>query len=443
MWFVAPPSNLHRPLGWSLDFEDIDLESIPSHNSCRLASLLPLSVMLLALSFTTQSRAAESDFSSYREQQEQQFGSYRHEYRSYRQETLADFDAYRTQAERIWGRGPPLPEQKRWIEYQHGFSERTVVDFTTGTIKVELALPLQTPLPTAQTKLAKSIERLLVQPPDTRSLGERLRQPQQRAPAGQHPLTGLVADSTGKPLEPAKINSFAKQRGHTSAVTTTRGSDGKQRRVISASFPLLPNHLRLSAQRYREQITTEAKRHGLPSELVFAIIETESSFNPQARSSAPAYGLMQLVPTSGGRDAYQYLFGKDRQPTPRELYDPELNIRLGVAFLARIFHGYLKEIRSPQARLWCTIAAYNGGAGGTLRTFAPRSRSGKWRGQAIARINQMSEEQVFDQLKRQLPNRETRRYVQVVRKRMANYTTLARFFPDFAPHLFEAIGRSV
>ena len=50
--------------------------------------------------------------------------------------------------------------------------------------------------------------------------------------------------------------------------------------------------------------------------VVFAVIHTESYYNPKARSGAPAYGLMQLVPTSGGRAAYRYVYKKDQVLPP-------------------------------------------------------------------------------------------------------------------------------
>lgn len=59
---------------------------------------------------------------------------------------------------------------------------------------------------------------------------------------------------------------------------------------------------------YYERVKKEASRQQLPIALIFAIMHSESSFNPMARSYVPAYGLMQIVPHTAGIDAYYYLY---------------------------------------------------------------------------------------------------------------------------------------
>lgn len=58
-----------------------------------------------------------------------------------------------------------------------------------------------------------------------------------------------------------------------------------------------------------------AEKHDVDPALIMAIIHTESMFNPRARSHTPAYGLMQVVPHTGGRDAYHMIYGKKRKLT--------------------------------------------------------------------------------------------------------------------------------
>ncbi|MFO1433925.1 MAG: transglycosylase SLT domain-containing protein [Candidatus Competibacteraceae bacterium] len=78
-----------------------------------------------------------------------------------------------------------------------------------------------------------------------------------------------------------------------------------------------------------------AERHaacfGLNPALVLAVIHVESNGNPAAISPKNARGLMQLVPTAGGREAWRLLTGDPAAgpPTPVQLADPDNNMRPG------------------------------------------------------------------------------------------------------------------
>ncbi len=156
-------------------------------------------------------------------------------------------------------------------------------------------------------------------------------------------------------------------------------------------------------------------------------METESMFNPTARSPVPAFGLMQLVPTSGAREAYRYLYKQDRIVNDTYLYNPTNNIRLGTAYLNRLYYKYLSGIKNAESRQWAMIAAYNTGPGNVFRTFAgkySKSRFGsrsKWKSAALYEINRRSPEEVYAYLRKYLPYRETRNYMKKVRSRIGKY----------------------
>ena len=177
------------------------------------------------------------------------------------------------------------------------------------------------------------------------------------------------------------------------------------------------NKLPRQAKMIQEHVAKFANTSKMEDALVYAIIETESAFNPMARSPVPAYGLMQIVPSSAGQDATQQLFGKAEILSPSYLYSSDRNIEIGTTYLNILFYRYLKGIKNKQSRLYCTIAAYNTGAGNVAKAFTGNRRLKN----AISKINALSPQQVYDHLIENLPYEETRKYLSKVNKRLAKY----------------------
>jgi len=155
----------------------------------------------------------------------------------------------------------------------------------------------------------------------------------------------------------------------------------------------------------------------LPPSLVFAVIQTESNFNPKARSHIPAYGLMQLVPKSGARDAYRYLYKKDKFLRGRYLYNPKNNIELGCAYLGKLKNVYFKGIKDEKSAYYCVISAYNTGPGNVAKAMTGTTKLKP----TVKKVNSMSSKKVYATLKRNLPYKETRDYLEKVINRMPQY----------------------
>jgi len=66
---------------------------------------------------------------------------------------------------------------------------------------------------------------------------------------------------------------------------------------------------REKALKFKKYVDKYAQIYNISPELIYAIIHTESYFNPMATSPAPAYGLMQIMPTNAGKDAAKVLYG--------------------------------------------------------------------------------------------------------------------------------------
>ena len=110
---------------------------------------------------------------------------------------------------------------------------------------------------------------------------------------------------------------------------------------------------RMYPLKYSEIISQEAEKDGLDPALVFSVVKAESGFDPDAKSSAGAIGLMQLTP-----DTFEWLQSLQTQDTSyqeEDLYTPEINIRYGCGFLALLIEKY-GSVRTA-------LCAYNAGIG--------------------------------------------------------------------------------
>ena len=104
---------------------------------------------------------------------------------------------------------------------------------------------------------------------------------------------------------------------------------------------------------YTEQVDQWSDEYALDASLVYAVIRTESGFDPNAVSHAGAMGLMQMT-----KDTFEWVQWRDKtdNPLPKEkLFDPEISIRYGCLMLHLLKEQY--------DNMETALAAYNGGMG--------------------------------------------------------------------------------
>lgn len=119
--------------------------------------------------------------------------------------------------------------------------------------------------------------------------------------------------------------------------------------VISA---LVTGAYKMFPLRYTEIVRSEAEAQNVDCYLVTALIKAESNFDANALSKAQAKGVMQLTDDTA-------LFCAEKMGitlNENDIYSPEINIKLGVYYLARLL-----ELFDGNEEL--AAAAYNAGEG--------------------------------------------------------------------------------
>ncbi len=362
-----------------------------------------------------------------------------------REQAITDrWQQVKREAEKKWDQARQS-NQKEWVDYSPSYEARSTVDFEHGVIAITVLVPIgetgsshadpaavllamkeaqaeagaagaprlaaasaadpasvmiaRAALPAAWTKIVQQFEQVFAK----------------EARAGRPVLANQVVTKSGAPVAPQAAKSFVESEVIPNAVVEDKpmqAQDGVTRAQVTAKVPLAPDHLQQRAQLYRDDVDVHAKRHGLDPRLLFAIIHTESYFNPLAQTPAPAYGLMLLVPRGPARDAYNYLYKNDIVLDDGYLQDPTHNVELGAAYLHLLRRQLVPNMEDGEKKNYLVACAYTWGMDKTRDQILKQ-----------ARVQDLTSTQVFTLLSQKTPE-STRAYLNRVRDRIAMYESL-------------------
>jgi membrane-bound lytic murein transglycosylase C len=361
----------------------------------------------------------EDDYQSYvreiearwAEAEQKRFEAFqREEARAFQNFLNQEETAYRQYVEEIQRKWNEFlsPSRKQWVDYSDDTDTRTIVNFeekeqpedTKGQITVETLVLADEPnlLDKAKMQIEAQVKKFFAPKPEE---------------AAETPsLEGQVKTQKGEPVTPENVKTFVQEEILPQAKVDPEpipSKDGVERVKVTVTIPMVPEHPHIRAEKFLVSIRKYSEQHQVEVPLVLAIIHTESSFNPLAKSHIPAFGLMQIVPKYGGLDAYRYLFKENKMPTSRFLYDADNNLLLGTAYIHILKEQYLFRIKDPIKREYLMIAAYNGGIGRVLERVVRQYN-----------VSSMSPSEVYDVLIEKMPN-ETKGYLKKVTLRKEKY----------------------
>ena len=363
---------------------------------------------------------------------------------------LENYKKYCEELKQIWGDSEVVEStRKKWVDYSADKKSRTQVDWESGKVTIEVLADPGASEAEIRAKMKKAVSDLLANRGNATGfdLTANKKNPVSDKPLldGQIDLsrygaTPLSETEASKPAssrggkedsaDKKKVEDEAKAKEQEAVaklpdtivdsekpvVETVKTSEGNKK-VVSITLELVEDHIPKRAEKFKEIISRHSATYSVDEPLIYAIMEQESAFNPMAQSWVPAYGLMQLVPKSGGRDAYRFVHKTDKIPSADFLFDPDNNIQLGTGYLKLLMSTTFKNVQDDRCRMLCVIAAYNTGAGNVSRSINGTTNISK----AIPTINSMTYDQLFNHLKRSLPHAETKDYIQKVTSKMKKY----------------------
>ena len=375
-------------------------------------ALLPIGIPFAASPLSS----LASSFDDFVKAQQAGMDQISNDYQAYKDRYLGAFESYKTELEQEW-ENPEITNQEAWVEYSANLQIKTVVDFSFNEIRITYKTdhPIEMQAEVKQSRLSQDIASLLKRTERQAVINDPINS---KLMVGKN-TTNLLNEPllSEMPLLYGSIDNAQEKLASAALIVEENSSMGS---LIVVRIPL-PKELPFKrAEKYLTSAQQSAEKWNIEPALVMAIAHTESHFNPLARSHVPAFGLMQIVPSSAGKDASKLMYGKARLLTSDELYNPNFNLDTGSAYLSMLHTRYLKGIKNPLSRQYCAIAAYNTGTGNVAKAFIGRASMQR----AYSVINQLSPERVFEVLQNDLPYEETRKYLVKVTKQLETYQRL-------------------
>lgn len=326
----------------------------------------------------------------------------------YKQNYLIQTHKYTKKIKQKWD-SVEYTTSKKWVGYNEDLTQKQVIDFENNTIALETI--------TSSEDNAKLQFPVLLKDLYSKSLQEALKNDpidtDTKTPNKDNQKVELI-DLQDEDVQ----HELEKQLEESPLIKVTH----KDHTIYKTKLKFPRKSTIRKAKRYIEIVQKYSQKYNINANLIYSIIHSESDFNPLARSTAPAYGLMQIVPQSAGMDAYKFVYKKNRVPNSQYLYNPDNNIKLGSAYLHLLYFYIFKDVPNELSRMYLTIAAYNSGAGNVSKAFVNSTNVKK----AIQIINIMDPQMVFNKMLQDLPYNETKRYLEKVTSKLDQYEQLLK-----------------
>ncbi len=363
--------------------------------------------------------SANEDFNKYQKEINQEF-------ELYKKIVDEEFKKYKSEISKKWD-NPILSDNKKWVEYSKNLNKRKIVDFKNKNIQIDLKVDFDTPNDELIDLAANELEKLITETKKqawendvlSRNIENAVKSKTKYYKTAEPSNQYVIGDLYFKKKPRREI---LKQK----IIDLLSNGDlqliqkNNSKAILQVKVKLPKNTNLRKAYKLKPYVAKYAENLKLSKALIFSIIHNESSFNPFARSYVPAYGLMQIVPRTAGKDATKYLFGKPKLLLPSYLYKSENNIKIGTAYVHILYYRYLRKIKNPESRIYCTIAAYNTGSSNVAKAFVKTGRMSD----AAPIINSKTPQEVYNILINNLPYKETRNYLKKVSKTMSEYNSI-------------------
>jgi membrane-bound lytic murein transglycosylase C len=322
---------------------------------------------------------------------------------------------YKKYLSKKWGeKNVKLSSAKTFVQYGEDLESRESIDFQNGKVTIEIVSDKDSIVNPEY--FEKKIDTL-----SSQSISDAIK----KDPVAQLELKFIEKKSE---IISDALNKDEKYMQGYIKLQKIKKEDIKQKKVVLnnktkyinyVDVDMVPDYLQKRAAFIKPYVLKKAKEYSLKPSAIFATIETESSFNPLAKSDVPAYGLMQIVPSTAGVDAYYALTNEKKLLTPKYLYDPHKNINIGTKYMQIIRERYLRNIKDPISKFYCASTAYNAGIGSLTYSFTGNKRETF---KAMGIINKMSSDEVYEHLRNsQRLTHEAKNYVKLIRERSKNY----------------------